>query len=838
MNSLAALTMALLFSRAAAAGHNCDCLYVDGLPASVVEGSDYSDLPAVSAYGTLCAAWDSIPGTPWHSGSCAGEDWCTASKGWCDDPWCYVSPDCPSHVPSDVFTVNDVGLGYSYQACGGPANCYADNDAEGCPYDAQGHCDDPCACKYPDGLPERFAAGTEYTDMALISQYGVTCTPWDSLPGTPYHDSCDGGVDWCHRDHTWCAAPWCYVDEACPNWAASSVFDNADAVAEGLGYAYQSCNAPDCYGNDADGNPKKDSAECPYDWSGSCCQCKYAGGDGLPDSYWQNSEYADATSYPMIEQYGTGCVPWDSLEGTPWFSSCDRDAGKDWCSPSDDWCNVPWCYVEKSTCSTFQSSDVFPDATDLGYSYQVCGAIDCYNDPADPACPYDIHGVCPAELTYDQECLGAAAPAPTPADPCACIYLDGLPTSVWQGGQYESLSQISQYGATCAPWDSIADTPWYGSCDDEDHCNNTHGWCDDPWCYVSPSCSTAQPSDVFADNDVDLSFSYQACGSPADCYSDNTQAACPYDPTGKCEDPCKCKYLDTGLPAEFWTGGAHEAKALISQYGASCNTWDGTPGTPLHDSCAGAGADWCHRDNSWCALSWCYVDEACPTWLASDVFDDVQAAVEAKLGYSYTTCGSPDCYNEKDSGPCPLNWNGKCCGCVYQDGLPAGVYETSAYSTDPLVSSYGTQCAPWDAMKGTPWFEGSCKLAGTTKDWCSAADSWCNDPWCYVDKMRCNSWASSDVFPDATDLGFSYAACGAVDCYGDGHAEGCPYEGNGQLHHCDECAPTAAPGAPGQNGATPAPGGADDEVSEAFGASCVSWLQLAVAALAAWGVLA
>jgi len=90
-------------------------------------------------------------------------------------------------------------------------------------------------------------------------------------------------------------------------------------------------------------------------------------------------------------------------------------------------------------------------------------------------------------------------------------------------------------------------------------------------------------------------------------------------------------------------------------------------------------------------------------------------------------------------------------------------------------------------MEGTPWFFSYCDLH-EGKDWCSKDDSWCNDPWCYVSKSRCNSWTSSSVFPAATDLGFSYVACAAIDCYTDKAAKGCPYEGNGQLDQCQECA--------------------------------------------------
>ena len=46
----------------------------------------------------MCAAWDSVPGTPWMGQSCnasvAGTDF-GGSDSWCHAPWCYVDESCP-----------------------------------------------------------------------------------------------------------------------------------------------------------------------------------------------------------------------------------------------------------------------------------------------------------------------------------------------------------------------------------------------------------------------------------------------------------------------------------------------------------------------------------------------------------------------------------------------------------------------------------------------------------------------------------------------------------------------------------------------------------------------
>lgn len=369
------------------------------------------------------------------------------------------------------------------------------------------------------------------------------------------------------------------------------------------------------------------------------------------------------------------------------------------------------------------------------------------------------------------------------ADPCACKYSSGLPEEFWKGGEYDNLPMISQYGTSCGPWDSVAGTPWFADyCNTsagKDYCSPADSWCDDSWCYVDQACDTFISTSVFSGVEG-LGYSYKKCGSP-DCYSNTTAAGCPHDPTGACGDPCECLYAEHGLPEEVWKSGQYENLSMISQYGATCAGWDSVPGTPWYsDYCnASAGKNYCHKDDSWCAAAWCYVSKSCPTWTATTVFKDVDAA-PADMGYSYQKCGAPDCYADTNAEGCPYDWDGTCCQCKYKE-LPEAFWKDGQYENLAMISGYGTACLGWDSVPGTPWFTGYCDTSAG-KDYCSSDASWCNDPWCYVDKDTCNSWIGSSVFSDGQvapdNLGYSYALCGSPNCYGS-FGEDCPYDPDG-----------------------------------------------------------
>jgi len=128
---------------------NCACLYQGAVldndtytnyPAD--EPGKYKDLANIKSYGTVCAAWDQVPETPWVSYCPADSDWCHQDYNWCIEPWCYVSDTCSSKVPSSVFKGSSVTF-YSYDTCLSTPDCYTglawENSTAGapagCPFD-------------------------------------------------------------------------------------------------------------------------------------------------------------------------------------------------------------------------------------------------------------------------------------------------------------------------------------------------------------------------------------------------------------------------------------------------------------------------------------------------------------------------------------------------------------------------------------------------------------------------------------------------------------------------------------------------------------------------------
>jgi len=101
-----------------------------------------------------------MAGTPWYP-YCSGDlsdNFCGAeldftygvvwdNPNWCQIPWCYVDPACPTFVSTSVFneTATATTVGYSYQTCGG-TDCYSEDgwglDASG--VKSEGNC--PWGC--------------------------------------------------------------------------------------------------------------------------------------------------------------------------------------------------------------------------------------------------------------------------------------------------------------------------------------------------------------------------------------------------------------------------------------------------------------------------------------------------------------------------------------------------------------------------------------------------------------------------------------------------------------------------------------------------------------------
>lgn len=256
----------------------CPCKY-EGTRLDLT-GTSYSNetlYPTARLYGTTCAAWDMVPGTPWHAGSCASADnpggWCNQSSNWCQIPWCYVdSATCDEEsYDTDVFTTLD--LKYSYAACGNP-NCYGDawSDAN-CPWNSDRGCKEAadtsgdCDCLYKGTtLPDSLINDSSTTyDVDYTSYYGTTCAAWDTIPSTPFHDgycNCDLNNDsFCNATRVdgygincgnWCHNQWCYVSSDCGTKASTTVFAPAT-----LYYSYYACGDPNCY--------SATESACPFD---------------------------------------------------------------------------------------------------------------------------------------------------------------------------------------------------------------------------------------------------------------------------------------------------------------------------------------------------------------------------------------------------------------------------------------------------------------------------------------------------------------------------------------------------------------------------------------------
>ena len=246
---------------------DCKCTFEGRvLPESVYKGSAHARNPAIAMYGTTCAAWDAMPGTPWKEHCPDDKDFCHEDNNWCQTPWCYVDDDCASGYETDVFAPQK--FKYSYEACSSDfvqvPMCYATdkpatdgtigkavaNYASGvCPFDPrkEGDCmlhqRDACACiNHGAALGEHIYRDTDYKDLKHIAWYGTSCTAWDRIPDTPWWQKCPSGTDFCMRDKNWCVLHWCYVDQACPTAKKTDVFAPKEFY-----YSYETCGGPNCY---------------------------------------------------------------------------------------------------------------------------------------------------------------------------------------------------------------------------------------------------------------------------------------------------------------------------------------------------------------------------------------------------------------------------------------------------------------------------------------------------------------------------------------------------------------------------------------------------------------
>eukprot|EP00438_Fugacium_kawagutii_P022667 Skav224891 [mRNA] locus=scaffold1112:314860:321803:+ [translate_table: standard] len=780
----------------------CECIHAGGELSldllsnyPVDDPGKYANLTYARIYGTSCAAWDAMPKTPWSQYCLPGSDWCATGYNWCQVPWCYVGASCATRIQDTTFNGPGAKF-YSYDTCMSSPQCRSAPFDAHCPFDSKDSgwstaedCPDSwsdvCTCIYqgltlPEDLYINFptAEPGRYSTLRNIAIYGTACAPWDTVPETPFAPFCPPGMDWSSESFNWCQLPWCYVSATCVTRLPSRAFDGSQAW-----FSYDACgNTPDCYTDFA--NPK-----CPYDpygtstysvHKGGDCACAYQGFE-LPFEVFNNFPLSSPGAYanlPHISVYGTTCAPWDQLPGTPWSAYCPP--GLDWCHSQNNWCVLPWCFVNEN-CTSKRMSTTFEGSFATFYSYDTCkSSPDCYHDPFDVRCPFDSND---ASWSTPQVCEKGFT------DVCQCLYQGQvLPPEIYGTGNFSNFA-IALYGTSCAAWDQISGSPTANRCPPgSDFSSPDYNWCQLPWCFVSSECASRIPfsSDVFNTN---LFYSYDVCGAP-NCYHDfDGDPRCPFDPTKSFSfslhksQECQCKYRGQELPSSIYMSypasnpGKYESLPGIRIYGTSCAAWDQMPSTPWSSYCP-AGADWCLTDNNWCQLPWCYVGAECSSKLSSTVFE---GAID--IFYSYDTCFStPDCRQDDLNENCPYDsrvfgWatNADCkhgwsdvCDCLYQGStLPEMLYgELDNFSS---IALYGTSCAAWDHVPGTPLAH-HC-VPGS--DW-SRDKNWCQVPWCYVNSS-CPTRLPSRVFPGGTVF-YSYDTCGnAPNCYDDMDRK-CPFD--------------------------------------------------------------
>lgn len=300
---MAPLRSVVVAAVAVAAAADCTCKYQGQLlPDDLL--NTLTPALTVARYGTMCAAWDQVPDTPWASSCAIGSNWSSLDNNWCQLPWCYVDASCETAVSSGVFTGST--MHYSYHACGAP-DCYNDDgadksDSTKCPYDPDGEEDymvhsTDCECLYqggflPDSLVSDYPSSDpgKWSSLTNIKIYGTTCGAWDQSPETPWVGSCPSGSDWCSADNNWCQVPWCYVSSDCASKVASGVFEGSGAAY----YSYETClGAPDCYAT-----PKADA--CPFDESDLVWGTGVTCPDGFTDDDDTAADVSGACELPAL----------------------------------------------------------------------------------------------------------------------------------------------------------------------------------------------------------------------------------------------------------------------------------------------------------------------------------------------------------------------------------------------------------------------------------------------------------------------------------------------------------------------------------------------------------
>merc|ERR1719247_3764561 len=351
------------------------------------------------------------------------------------------------------------------------------------------------------------------------------------------------------------------------------------------------------------------------------CECV-----GLPPDLLENE--TARKGYPAT--YGDSCASHDLTT-----AACSGDIKPAWCYES-------WCYVNPSCAVSDKKGSFFFPGHELYYSYQQCGALDAF---AASAC--GEHHDAESCTAFSSNCVFNAITGACQNKLCQCTG-DNMLTG-------ENLKKYGEsYGEMCKNWDQDSCTNW----ETEGAGFDLGLWCCKDWCYVDPSCPSAEASELHEA----LAYSYLACPDDA---QDLLQ--CPWkDAIDFGGDPLKLSTEE----AELLSGGGTEPQPAVHPPMEEEESMS-MPVTPAAETCECVGlppdllenetarkgypatyGDSCASHDlttaacsgdikpAWCYESWCYVNPSCAVSDKKGSF----FFPGHELYYSYQQCGALDAF--------------------------------------------------------------------------------------------------------------------------------------------------------------------------------------------------
>jgi hypothetical protein len=449
------------------------------------------------------------------------------------------------------------------------------------------------------------------------------------------------------------------------------------------------------------------------------CLCLFEG-SVLPSSFYEGTSYGSST---MIQQYGTSCDAWDSMPGTPWYGYCPT--GADFCASDFNWCSAPWCYVASICDTKVQTSVFYPE--ELYYSYEACGAPNCYTTFDDNVCPYDPDGTCVADgvslaLTVDNVDHDAL----TSDSAMEAAFILAIQEAI-------AADILATLGITIDPTTIVV---------------------------VLGAGSVTVAATIPLPSGTDLSAAQGSLGSSSSLTSGIVSSI-------------------AALP-----GISSVSSGSISSSGASVDVHQKPESNFTMFKTTEFDGDWLTSEGNTVE-----VVSGVATFGGIGKYPIISTnGVVTMMGLTPTASGINVTWQGDNTTVIWIRMsttttrttttNDDPCACKFEGGiLPSVYYEGTLYSNLAMLQQYGTSCAAWDSMEGTPWY-GFCPPGA---DFCSADFNWCLSPWCYV-SVDCDTSVETSVFYPAS-LHYSYEACGSPNCYANFDTAGCPYD---PQHDCVE----------------------------------------------------